>query len=54
MKKTFTAPSLKYHGLLGEVTQAYGASSAKDFIQYGSTSFPGNGGSQDGVVIPRP
>jgi hypothetical protein len=54
MKKSFTAPSLKCHGLLGEVTQAFGSSSASDKIQYGSVTFPGNGGSQDGIVKPFP
>jgi hypothetical protein len=54
MKKTFTSPKLKHHGLLGEITQAYGSSSATDLIQYGSVTFPGAGGSQDGTVIPKP
>jgi hypothetical protein len=53
MKKTYETPKLVIHGTVEEMTQAFGSASATDTIIYGSFSFPGNGGSQDGVVIPQ-
>jgi hypothetical protein len=52
MKKKFVEPELKSYGIMGEVTQAFGANSSTDTIYYGSTTFPGNGGSRDGIVKP--
>ena len=52
MKKPYTPPTLTVHGTVEEITQAFGGGSAQDTIYYGRMSFPGNGGSQDGVVIP--
>jgi hypothetical protein len=56
MKKAFTAPSLKHHGALQEITQALGTSSAQDTIFIGSRGFqlPGVTGSSDGIVVPKP
>ncbi|HXG19020.1 MAG TPA: lasso peptide [Methylomirabilota bacterium] len=54
MKKTYETPKLIVHGTVEEITQAFGAATAADTIIYGSFSFPGNGGSQDGIVVPKP
>jgi hypothetical protein len=58
MKKAFTAPSLKHHGALQEITQALGSSSAQDTIFVGGKSFPGSvlglSGSSDAILIPKP
>ena len=54
MKKTYETPELTVHGTVEELTQAFGSASAQDTIIYGSFSFPGSGGSQDGIVIPKP
>jgi hypothetical protein len=54
MKDTYETPKLTVHGTVNEMTQAFGASSAADTIIYGQFTFPGNGGSQDGIVVPRP
>ena len=52
MKNTYETPKLIVHGTVEEMTQAFGMLPA-DTIIYGSFSFPGNGGSQDGIVIPN-
>jgi hypothetical protein len=56
MKKTFTAPCLRNHGALQEVTQALGTSSAQDTVFVGTRGFqlPGVTGSSDGIVVPKP
>ncbi len=53
MKKVYSSPKLTVHGNVEEITQAFGTAAVNDTIQYGSISFPGNGGSIDGVVVPR-
>jgi hypothetical protein len=53
MKKTYETPKVTVLGTIEEITQAFGSSSATDTIYYGSLTFPGNGGSQDGIVVPR-
>jgi hypothetical protein len=54
MKKLFTVPSLKNHGALEEITQAYGSSSATDTVFFNGKPFNlGSTGSSDGVVIPK-
>jgi hypothetical protein len=53
MKKTYETPKVTVLGAIEEITQAFGSSSATDTIYYGSLTFPGNGGSQDGIVVPR-
>jgi hypothetical protein len=56
MKKAFTAPSLKHHGALQEITQAFGGGSAQDtlFIAGKPFTLPGITGSSDGIVVPKP
>jgi hypothetical protein len=56
MKKTFTAPCLRNHGALQEITQALGTSSAQDTVFVGTRGFqlPGVTGSSDGIVVPKP
>lgn len=54
MKKPYETPKLIVHGTVEGMTQAFGNSGAADTILYGTFSFPGNGGSQDGVVVPKP
>jgi len=53
MKKAYETPKVIVHGTVEEMTRAFGTSSAADTIIYGSFSFPGNGGSQDGIVVPQ-
>jgi hypothetical protein len=53
MKKTYETPKLVIHGTVEGMTQAFGSAAAVDTIIYGSFSFPGNGGSQDGIVVPE-
>lgn len=53
MKKDYETPKLFVHGAVEDMTQAFGSLSAEDTIIYGNFSFPGNGGSQDGVVVPK-
>jgi len=54
MKETYETPKLIVHGTVEEMTQAFGSASAADTIYYSPWgSFPGAGGSQDGVVVPN-
>lgn len=53
MKKSYESPELIIHGNVETITQAFGESSAEDTIEYNGRSFPGDGGSQDGVVVPK-
>jgi hypothetical protein len=53
MKKTYETPLLVVHGTVEDMTQAIGSASATDTIFYAPWgSFPGAGGSQDGIVVP--
>ena len=54
MKESYETPMLTVHGTVEEMTQAFGAAAAADTIIYGQFTFPGNGGSVDGIVIPKP
>ena len=53
MKEKYETPKVIVHGTIEEMTQAFGSASAADTIIYGSFAFPGNGGSQDGIVVPK-
>jgi len=53
MKEKYETPKVIVHGTIEEMTQAFGSASAADTIIYGSFSFSGSGGSQDGIVIPQ-
>lgn len=54
MKKRYSSPKLTVHGDVEKLTQAFGNSAVNDTIIYGSLAFPGNGGSRDGIVVPKP
>ena len=53
MKKNYQAPKLTVLGNVETLTQAFGSSSADDTYEYNGKSFPGDGGSVDGIVVPK-
>ncbi len=53
MKKPFTPPKLTPHGLVTEVTKAFGNQASRDSIIFGALVIGGIPGSQDGTVVPK-
>ncbi len=53
MKKAYNAPKLTVHGNVEEITKAFGTPGTDDTFEYAGQTFPGRGGSQNGVVIPN-
>jgi hypothetical protein len=53
VKKTYITPALTVHGDVAEITQAFGDANVNDTIYYANRGFPGDGGSRDGIVVPK-
>lgn len=52
MKKAYKAPKLTIHGRVEEITQAFGSQAVNDTFTYNGKTFPGDGGSTNGIVVP--
>lgn len=56
MKKTYTAARLTTYGSVEDLTQAFGSSSAADFVYIGGSNVEQgfeSTGSRDGIITPK-